>query len=105
MTEQELLEKIEKVSNGDWKRKAYIINTLNCVLDNFDKLAPRITMYHYTKQQKKLEVKIDGIPTQDYGTSNSQTCYNKNYTMQYGNTAEYVNSATGKCKDKEDKER
>ena len=57
MTEQELLEKIEKVSNGDWKRKAYIINTLNCLLDNYDKLAPRITMYHYQKQTKKPEDK------------------------------------------------
>ena len=57
MTEQELLDKINKASNGDWKRKAYIINTLNCVLDNFDKLAPRITMYHYQKQTKKLEDK------------------------------------------------
>lgn len=57
MTEQELLEKIEKVSNGDWKRKAYIINTLNCVLDNFNTLAPRITTYHYQKQTKKLEDK------------------------------------------------
>lgn len=57
MTEQELLEKIEKVSNEDWKRKTYIMNTLNCVLDNFDKLAPRITMYHYQKQTNKPEDK------------------------------------------------
>lgn len=28
------------------------------------------------------EIKIDGIPVQDYGTPQSKTCYSENYTVQ-----------------------
>lgn len=57
MTEQELLEKIEKASNGDWKRKDFIKNCLGYVIDNFDEIEPMIKRHWLEKEKKKLEDK------------------------------------------------
>jgi len=80
MEDQEIIDKINKASNGDWKRENFIKNCVGYVIDNFDEIEPIIKKHWLDKEKKKIEVKIDGIPTQDYGTSNSQTCYNKSYT-------------------------
>lgn len=55
MTEQELLEKINKASNGDWKRENFIKNCLGYVIDNFDEIEPLIKKHWIEKEKKKLD--------------------------------------------------
>lgn len=57
MTEQELLEKIEKASNNDFKRKDFIKNCVGYVIDNFDEIEPIIKKHWLDKEKKKLEDK------------------------------------------------
>lgn len=51
----ELNEKIEKASNGDWKRENFIKNCLGYVIDNFDEIEPLIKRHWIEKEKKKLE--------------------------------------------------
>ena len=57
MTGEELLEKITKASNGDWKRKDFIKNCVGYVIDNFDEIEPIIKRHWLEKEKKKLEEK------------------------------------------------
>lgn len=81
MTEQELLEKITKASNGDWKRENFIKNCLGYVIDNFDSVEPIIKKHWVDKEKKQI---ISSI-----GTGKCKNAFN----------------GTGICKDIEDKER
>lgn len=57
MTELELIEKINKASNNDFKRKDFIKNCLGYVIDNFDEIEPIIKKHWLEKEKKKLEEK------------------------------------------------
>ena len=57
MTREELLEKITKASNGDWKRERHIKNCLSYIVNNFDELEPIIKKHWLEKEKKKLEDK------------------------------------------------
>ena len=57
MTGEELLEKITKASNGDWKRKDFIKNCVGYAIDNFDEIEPIIKRHWLEKEKKKLEEK------------------------------------------------
>ena len=52
MDEQELIEKIDKISNGDLNTRRLIVNTLNHVLDNWQTIGLKIQRQHYGKMIK-----------------------------------------------------
>ena len=55
MTELELIEKIEKASNGDFKRENFIKNCLGYVIDNFNEIEPIIKKYWLDKERAKID--------------------------------------------------
>lgn len=55
MTGEELLEKIEKASNNDFKRKDFIKNCVGYVIDNFDEIEPIIKRHWLDKERAKLD--------------------------------------------------
>ena len=55
MEDLELIKKINKASNGDWKRKDFIKNCLNWVVENFDEVEPTIKRLWVDKEKAKLD--------------------------------------------------
>lgn len=52
---EDILKKIEKASNGDWKRKDFIKNCVGYVIDNFDEIEPIIKRHWLDKERAKLD--------------------------------------------------
>lgn len=75
MTEKELLEKITKASNNDFKRKDFINNCVGYVIDNFDEIEPMIKRHWLDKEKKQI--------ISSTGTGKCKNTFN----------------GTGKCKD------
>jgi hypothetical protein len=55
MEDQEIIDKINKASNGDFKRENFIKNCVGYVIDNFNELEPIIKKHWLEQEKKKLD--------------------------------------------------
>jgi hypothetical protein len=55
MEDQEIIDKINKASNGDFKRENFIKNCVGYVIDNFNELEPIIKKHWLDKERAKLD--------------------------------------------------